>query len=61
MPLLLWVLADSGAEIEGMTLERAIYTVEKSASHNTRIYDFVKRNPLLLQPERYREALLDLG
>lgn len=59
--LLLWAIADSGGEVDETTLQRAIYTVEKSVSHNTRIFDFVKRHPVMLQPERYREALLDLG
>ena len=59
--LLLWTIVDSGGEVDATTLERAVYTVEKSVSHNTRIFDFVKRHPVLLQPERYREALLDLG
>lgn len=30
-------------------------------SHSTRIFDFIQRNSVLLQPERYHLALLDLG
>lgn len=59
--LLLWGMAEAGAAVDDAAVQRTIYSVEKSVSHNTRIFDYLKRNPLLMEPDQYREALLELG
>lgn len=59
--LLLWSIAASAGAVDDEALQRVVYTVEKHVSHNTRIFDFLKRNPWLLEPGRYREVLLEPG
>lgn len=59
--LLLQAMAMASARVDDQALERSVYMVERSVSHNTRLFDFLKRTPWLLEPERYREVLLELG
>lgn len=59
--LITWVALDCGPDPDSAFLQTALYSVEKSVSHSTRIFDFVRQHPMLLQPETYRAALLELG
>lgn len=59
--LLLWSLLDDRTQpLAQQTVETVIYTVERSVSHSTHIFDYVRAHSFLLEPGRYREALLEL-